>query len=320
MSTHPTLRDIYAAKRRISGRIRRTPMWWSASLSDLTGRPVHLKLENTQHTGSFKLRGATNTLLALTDDERARGVVAVSTGNHGRAVASVAHDLGVDATIVISSRVPDVKVDAMAALGPHLVVAGDSQDDADAEARRLVRDEGLTFVHPFDDPRVIAGQGTIGIEILEDLPELDTVIVPLSGGGLISGIATALKSADPGIRVIGVSQDRGPAMVESIAAGHLVDVVEVDTLADSLAGGLGPENRHTFEMCRDLLDATVLVTEDEIAAAMAALFRNDHQVVEGGGTVGVAALLAGRVELTGPTVVVMSGGNVSGDTLLEVLT
>ncbi len=316
---HPTLRDVYRARARISSQVRRTPLWPSAALSARFGVPVYLKLENNQHTGSFKLRGATNTILSLDDDERARGVVAVSSGNHGRAVAAVALDLGIEATICISSRVPAVKVDAMRALGATVVVAGPSQEDADTEARRLVVHRGLTLVHPFDDPRVIAGQGTIGIEILEDLPDVGTIVVPLSGGGLISGIAVVAKSADPAIRMIGVSQDRGPAMVESLAAGTLVDVVETDTLADALAGGLGPENNHTLEMCASLLDGTALVSEDEIAAGMAALFRDDHQAVEGGAAVGVAALLAGTVEPAGTTVIVVSGGNVSARTLLAVV-
>lgn len=318
VTVHPTLQDVYAARRRIAGRIRRTPLWASASLSERTGVPVFLKLENTQHTGSFKLRGAANTLLSLGPEERERGVVAASSGNHGRAVAAVAGDLGVAATVCLSSRVPEVKIESIQALGAAVVVAGATQDDADAEARRLAAEEGMTLVHPFDDPRVIAGQGTIGIEILEDLPEVETIVVPLSGGGLIGGIAVAVKSAGK-IGVAGVSQDRGPAMVRSLEAGHLVDVEEEDTLADALAGGLGPENRHTFQMCRTLVDRTVLVGEDEIAAAMTALFRDDHQVVEGGGAVGVAALLAGRLRPAGTTVVVVSGGNVAARTLLEVI-
>jgi threonine dehydratase len=278
---------------------------------------VLLKLENSQDTGSFKIRGATNKMLSLSAGERRRGVVAVSSGNHGRAVARVAADLGVAATVCLSSRVPPAKVAAIAALGAEIVIAGPTQDDADAEARRLVA-TGRVFVHPFDDPLVIAGQGTIGLEILEDLPEVTTVVVPLSGGGLISGIAVAVKPARPEVRVIGVSQDRGPAMHDSLRAGHLVGVVEEDTLADALAGGLGPENRHTFAMCRLLVDQTVLVSEEEIAAAMAALFRHDHQVVEGGGAVGVAALLAKKLPAGPSTVLVISGGNVDPTLLADI--
>ena len=297
----------------MAGMVRRTPLAASGVLSGQAGTPVFLKLENVQETGSFKLRGATNTLLSLGEAERARGVVAVSSGNHGRAVAHVARSSGVAATICLTGRVPAVKRDAIAALGARVVIAGETQDEADARARRLVVEEGLTFVHPFDDPRVIAGQGTIGIEILEDLPSVSTVVVPLSGGGLISGIAAVLEAADPAIRVVGVSQDRGPAMHLSLLAGRVAEVVEEDTLADALAGGLGEENHHTLAMCRELVDETVLVSEEEIAAAMAMLYRAEHQVVEGGGAVGVAALATGRVVPRGDTVVVVSGGNVDPD-------
>lgn len=313
MAAHPTLDDILDAQQRIDAVIRHTPLVASLAV------PVMLKLENRQETGSFKLRGAANCLLTLTDDQRSRGVVAVSSGNHGRAVAKVSADLGVEATICVSSRVPDVKVKAIESLGATVVVAGATQDDADAEARRLIDEEGLTFVHPFDDPMVIAGQGTVGLEILADSQGIDTVVVPMSGGGLISGIAAAVKGTDPSIRVIGVSQDRGPAMYLSIRAGHLVDVVEEDTLADALAGGLGPENRHSFEMCRDLVDESLLVTEDQIASAMAILYREDRLVVEGGGAVGVAAVLSGKIEPTPGMVVVVSGGNVGEEALREVL-
>jgi len=313
MAAHPTLDDILAAQRRIEGVVRHTP-----TVSSLVV-PAELKLECRQETGSFKLRGAANRLLTLTDDERSRGVVAVSSGNHGRAVARVSADLGVDATICLSSRVPAIKVEAIESLGATVVVAGATQDDADAEARRLIDEEGLTFVHPFDDPMVIAGQGTTGLEILADRPDTRVVVVPMSGGGLISGIAAAVKGIDPSVRVIGVSQDRGPAMYLSIRAGHLVDVVEEDTLADALAGGLGPENHHSFDMCRELVDESLLVTEDQIASAMAALYREDCLVVEGGGAVGVAAILAGKIEPIPGMVVVVSGGNVGEEALREVL-
>jgi len=313
MAAHPTLDDILAAQRRIEGVVRHTP-----TVSSLVV-PAELKLECRQETGSFKLRGAANRLLTLTDDERSRGVVAVSSGNHGRAVARVSADLGVDATICLSSRVPAIKVEAIESLGATVVVAGATQDDADAEARWLIDEEGLTFVHPFDDPMVIAGQGTTGLEILADRPDTRAVVVPMSGGGLISGIAAAVKGIDPSVRVIGVSQDRGPAMYLSIRAGHLVDVVEEDTLADALAGGLGPENHHSFDMCRELVDESLLVTEDQIASAMAALYREDRLVVEGGGAVGVAAILAGKIEPIPGMVVVVSGGNVGEEALREVL-
>jgi threonine dehydratase len=311
MSTHPTLEDVEAAARLIAGIARSTPLAASPGLSGRLGFPVRLKAECLQETGSFKVRGAANALLSRDPQAVAGGVVAVSSGNHGRAVAHVAQMLGIPATVCVSARVPPNKIEAIEGLGATVVVAGPDQDDADTAARRLVSEEGLTFIHPFDDPDVIAGQGTIGLEVLDASPECGEIVVPLSGGGLISGIAIAAKARIAGIRVIGVSQDRGPAMHRSLEAGRLVDVVEEDTLADALAGGLGPENHHTFDMCRELVDQTVLVSEPEIAGAMAFLHAEHGWRVEGGGAVGVAAILAGRVVPDRPTAVVVSGGNIA---------
>ena len=196
----PTPRDIHLARRRIAALIRRTPLLHSAALSERAGAAVYLKLENLQHTGSFKIRGAANKLLSLAAGERARGVVAVSSGNHGRAVAYVARQLGIRAVICVSERVPAGKIDAIRRLGAELVVHGATYDEAEAHSLRLQAEQGLVRVDPFDDPAVIAGQGTIGLELLEDLPQVDTVVVPLSGGGLISGIAIALEAASPAIR------------------------------------------------------------------------------------------------------------------------
>jgi len=306
----PTLADVVAARGRIAHLIRPTPLLPAPELGD----GVFLKAECLQETGSFKVRGAANTLLSLDDHERQAGVVAVSSGNHGRAVAFVAAELGILATVCVSERVPATKQEAIRSLGARVVVGGPGQDDAEIAARRLVAETGATFIHPFDDPRVIAGQGTLGGEIVAESPSVELLVVPLSGGGLISGVALAAKGLRPGVRVIGVSQDRGPAMHDSLAAGRLTDVVEEDTLADALAGGLGPENNHTLHLCRQLLDGVVLVSEKEIAAAMRHLRHSHGLRVEGGGAVGVAALLAGKIAITGPTVVVVSGGNVSDET------
>lgn len=316
--SHPGLIEVEEARRRIAAIVKATPLVPSPGLSRRAGVLVRLKGESLQETGSFKVRGAANALLSLDPDQVEVGVVAVSSGNHGRAVAHVARLLGVPATVCVSARVPRHKVEAIEGLGATVVVAGPDQDDADAEARRLAG-QGLTFIHPFDDPAVIAGQGTIGLEIVEAFPECAAVVVPLSGGGLISGIAAAAKGISSGIAVHGVSQERGPAMHASLEAGRLVDVVEEDTLADALAGGLGTENRHTFEMCRDLLTGTVLVSEGEIARAMAYLDDEHGWRAEGGGAVGVAALLEGRIPLHGPTAVVVSGGNVGDDTFRKAL-
>lgn len=310
-TTSITLQDIFDAQKSIREHVRHTPLVPSQSLGDLVGVPVFLKLETMQDIGAFKIRGAMNRLFNLTDDERARGVVAISTGNHGRGVAAAAKKLGVRAIICMGSLVPENKIAGIKALGAEVRIIGNSQDDAEVEAKRLITQEGMVEVHPFDDVHVAAGQGTIGLELLQDLPGVKTVIIPVSGGGLAGGIATALKSASPNIRVIGVSMERGPAMIESLKAGKPVPVEEVATLADSLGGGIGMDNKLTFGLCRDYLDETVLVSEAQIATAMAHLFLEERQVVEGGGSVGVAALLGGLLgNLEGPVAVIVSGRNV----------
>ncbi len=302
--------DLYRARQRLRGHVLHTPLQHSPSLSGHTGGSVHLKLECRQTTGSFKLRGATNALLALDEAARARGVIAVSTGNHGRALAYAAHRLGVRAVICMSRLVPKNKVEAIRALGAEVHITGASQDEAEIEVARLVRDEGVTLVPPFDHADVIAGQGTVGLELLDDLPTVDTVLVPLSGGGLLAGTALALKSASPSIRVIGVTMERGCAMHASLQAGHPVQVEELETLADSLGGGIGLDNRYTFRMAQKLVDDVVLVSEEEIAAAIRHAYRMEQVIVEGSGAVGIAALLAGRVEAPGTTAVLVSGANI----------
>jgi threonine dehydratase len=319
--TEITQRTIWRARQAVRPFIRRTPLIRSETLSARLGRNVHLKLETEQQTGAFKLRGATNRILQLSEDERRRGVVAVSTGNHARAVAHAALVQGVPAVVCMSPLVPQNKVEAVRALGAEVQIVGRNQDEAEVVAKELAAERGLTFVSPFDDPFVIAGQGTIGLELLDDLPALDAVLVPLSGGGLIGGIALALKGADPGIRVIGVSMERGPAMVRSLAAGRPVAVKEEASLADSLGGGIGLDNRYTFALVRDLVDETVLVSEAEIAAGMRHCYWQERQIVEGGAAVGVAALLAGKAAPPGDEiVVVLSGGNVDMRRFTEIVT
>jgi threonine dehydratase len=309
MAETVTLRDIYLARRRIAWRIRRTPLVLSDSLTQRAGQPVHLKLEQHQITGSFKLRGATNAVAALSEAQRQAGVVGVSTGNHGRGLAYAARRAGVRAVICMSSLVPSNKVEAIEALGAEVRIVGRSQDEAEEEVAKLVA-AGMTMVPPFDHAHVIAGQGTLGAEILEDLPEVGAVVVPLSGGGLIAGVARAVKAADPAIRVVGVTMARGAAMYESQKAGRPVQVEELPSLADALGGGIGLDNRFTFPMVRDLVDDLLLVDEDEIALAIRHAYWQERQVIEGSGAVGIAALLAGRIEGPGPIVLVVSGGNV----------
>ncbi|AIO30657.1 ectoine utilization protein EutB [Burkholderia cenocepacia] len=305
-----SLSDVYRARRRLAGHAVATPLVASATLSARIGAPVYLKLETLQPTGSFKLRGATNALVELAA-QRVTRVVTASTGNHGRAVAHAARALGIEAAVCMSSLVPANKVDAVAALGARVVIAGNSQDDAQLAARRMVRDEGYAYVPPFDDPRIIAGQATIGLEILEALPDAGTLVVPLSGGGLFSGVAYAAKAIRPAVATIGVSMARGAAMHASLEAGHPVEVDEQPTLADSLGGGIGLDNRYTFEMTRALADDVVLLDEAAIARGIAHAYRDERLVVEGAGAIGLAALLDQRIaRRDGPVVVVVSGANI----------
>lgn len=304
------LTDIEQARHSIAGKVSTTPVVQSPTLSQLTGVSVHLKLEHHQVTGSFKLRGATNAVSQLSDAQRAFGVVGVSTGNHGRGLAYAARAAGVRCIICMSKLVPQNKVDGIQAQGAEVRIVGTSQDDAQIEVDRLVSEEGMIMLPPFDHPDIIAGQGTLGLELLEQVPDLQTVLVQISGGGLISGVAAALKSKRPDIRIIGVSMERGAAMYESIQAGKPVKVDELATLADSLGGGIGLDNRYTFSMVRDLVDDIVLVSEAEIAAAIRHTYWQERHIVEGSGAVGIAALLSGKVIPTGPTAVLLSGGNI----------
>ncbi len=301
---------VRAAHRRIADAVSRTPLRLSDSLSRLCGVPVRLKLENRQQTGSFKLRGATNAVRSLLAEARGRGLVTVSTGNHGRALAYAASREGLRCLVCLSGLVPENKVAAIRDLGAEIRVTGRSQDEAQIEAERLVGDEGLIFVPPFDDAAIIAGQGTAGLEIIEECPDVTLVLVPLSGGGLAAGVAAAIKGLRPETRVIGVSMERGAAMADSLRAGHPVEVAEVPTLANSLGGGIGLDNRFTFRMVRDLLDDVVLLSEDEIAAAIGHAQTAEGETVEGGGAVGIGALLARKVTPLGSTVVLVSGGNI----------
>lgn len=316
--TQPDLGDVFAARRSIGSVVRRTPLIHDEDLSAIAGVEVYLKLECWQLTGSFKARGAANRLLSLGEEEKKRGVIAFSTGNHGRAVAWISRHLGLAAVICLSTRVPAWRVEAMRALGAEVVAHGASQDEAYARALEIQKERGLTMVAPFDDPAVISGQGTIALEILEDLPETAQVVIPLSGGGLFAGVALAAKTIRPSIRAVGVSMAVAPAMVRSLEAGQPVEIPEVDSLADALLGGIGLDNRHTFELTRNWADQTELVSEDEIGAGIFHAFARQRLVVEGSGAVGIAAVLAGKIKGPGPVVLVVSGGNAAPDVLTAI--
>ncbi|HID61712.1 MAG TPA: hydroxyectoine utilization dehydratase EutB [Anaerolineae bacterium] len=319
MSASVTMLDIYLARQRIASIAKRTPLVHSPLLTERASGSVYLKLENLQETGSFKIRGAANRMLSLAADEKARGVIAVSSGNHGRAVAYVARRLGIKAVICLSKRVPPSKVEAIKELGAEVVVYGECYDEAEKHALRLQEERGLTMIEPFDDPLIIAGQGTIGLELLEDLPEVNTVVVPLSGGGLLAGIALALKSASSAIRVIGVSMERAPVMYHSLKAGAPMEMEEEETIADGLVGGIGLDNKYTFRLVQEYIDEAVLVSEEAIAEAMAFALEKHHLIVEGAGAVGIAALLQRKVREVGrDAVVIVSGGNVDIPLLLKI--
>lgn len=308
--TQISLPDIRAARERIADKIERTPTVPSRSLSQHLDAPVYLKLEHRQTTGAFKLRGASNAIASLTEEEKARGVVAASTGNHGRALAYAAQLQGIHATICMSRLVPQNKLDEIRRLGAEIRIVGNSQDDAQREVERLVAEDGLIMLPPFDHPAIVAGQGTLGLEIIEQVPDAALVLVPLSGGGLAAGVAAAVKGVSPATKVVGVSMARGAAMKASLDAGHPVLVEELPTLADSLGGGIGLDNRLTFSMCRDLLDDVILLSEDEIATGIRHAYEQEREIVEGAGAVGIAAVLAGKVRASGPTVLVLSGRNI----------
>jgi len=318
--TSITLQDIYLARKSIAPWVQRTPLLRSDTLSRQSGASVFLKLETVHDVGAFKIRGATNRLLNLAHEQKQRGVVTASTGNHGRSVVSIARKLGVSATVCMSSLVPGNKVAAISDLGGDVCIVGSSQDEAEQHALDIASQQGVTYVPPFDDPHIIAGQGTIGLELLEDLGRVDTVLVGLSGGGLMSGIAIALKAANPHVRLVGVSMERGAAMFESVRHGHPVEVREEESLADSLGGGIGLHNAYTFDIIRELVDDYILVSEEQIAAGMRHLYQHERLVAEGAGAVGVAAIVAGLAgDLAGNVVSIISGNNVDMDRFRSIV-
>ena len=282
-------------------------------LARRSGHDVHFKLDCVQPTGSFKIRGAAAKIGSLSSDERLRGVITASTGNHGRAVAYVARELGIDATICVSRNVPPGKIALLESLGCRLDIGGDSQDEAfDRAIAASNEPDGPMLVHSILDPVTLCGQGTCGLEIVDQRPDTAVVVVPLSGGGLISGVAVAVKTLLPEAKVVGVSMEGGAVMHASLAAGHPVQMPEVDTLADSLQGGIGLDNDTSWPITQRYVDDVILVSEDEIAAAMSYALGEHRLVLEGAGAVGIAALQSGKVappERGGATVVVCSGAN-----------
>jgi threonine dehydratase len=314
------LRDIWEARKRISSIINRTPVIQSSILSERIGRPVYLKLESVHEIGAFKVRGAANKLLSLSEAEKRKGVATFSTGNHGMAVAYVAKKLGIEAVICISNRVPKAKVDSLKRLGAKIEIYGDSQDAAGERCYELEREKGLTVIQPFDDPHVIAGQGTIGLELMEEIPHVTDVIVPLSGGGLLSGVGLALKSIHSDIRVTGVSMEHAAVMYSSLLAGKPVKLEEKDTLADSLLGGIGLDNQYTFRMVQQYMDEVILIPEEKIAYSMAFMMDHHRMIIEGAAATGIAAVLENKIPHNdGAIAVIISGNNVDMSVLLQLI-
>lgn len=306
----PTLDDILAARERVAAVVETTPMESSRYLSGIAGVPVFLKAENLQRTGSYKIRGAYNRLSQLTAEERALGVVASSAGNHAQGVALAARELGIRATIFMPNGAALPKLQATRGYGADVVLHGDVFDETNAAARDFAESSGGVFIPPFDHPDVVAGQATLGLEILEQVPDVRTVVVPIGGGGLISGIAASLALAVPerDIRVIGVQASSAAAYPVSLEAGEIVTVAVGPTIADGIA--VARPGTLNFEIISRTVDEVVTVRDDDISRALVILLERAKLVVEPAGAAGVAALLSGAVEVDGPTVVLLSGGNI----------
>lgn len=312
-----TLKDIDQARTRIGGIARRTPLEYSRWLSRESGRDMSLKLECLQVTGSFKLRGAMSKLSRLNDEQRSRGVLTVSAGNHGLAVAHCAEALGINATIVVPESASRAKVEAIRRYPVTLIERGASYDDAERAARVMERETSATFVSPYNDPDVIAGQGTIAREILEDAPDLDAIIVPVGGGGLIAGVAIAAKALKPNIRVYGVEPEASPTMTEALRAGRVIEIEEQATIADGLAGNIEPGSI-TFPIVRTLVDGIILVSEDAIRNAIFRVAREDHLMIEGSAAAGVAALADPAIQ-SQRIAAIITGRNITLDLFRGVL-
>lgn len=315
MVTHT---DILEARERLASIIHRTAILHSRTFSELSGNEIFLKPENLQKTGSFKLRGAYNRIATLTHEEKDKGVIASSAGNHAQGVAYSAAAHGVKATIVMPQRAPVAKVMATQSYGAEVVLHGGVYDDAFRKAKELQASEGYTFLHPFNDPKVIAGQGTIALEMLEDLPELDALVIPIGGGGLAAGMAVAAKAIKPGIRIIGVETEGYDAMRQSVLDGDLVTVKASGTLADGIA--VKKPGDLTFSLVRQYVDDIVTVTEEDIAQAILLLLERAKWLVEGAGAVSLAAALDRKLGMQGKKVgLVLSGGNIDINVLSTII-
>ncbi len=311
--------ELKLAAGRLKGTARHTEIIPSPVLSEMTGHEILLKPENLQVTGSFKIRGAYNKIASLTEEQIARGIVTASAGNHAQGVGFASRDMKIPATICIPAGAPISKIQATRSYGANVVLVDGVYDDAYAEAVRLRDEQGLTFIHPFDDYRVMAGQGTIGLEILDQLPDVDAVIVPVGGGGLISGVAFAIKSLKPDVKVYGVQAEGAPSMYRSLHEHKYQTLSAVSTFADGIQ--VKTPGELTYKLCEEYVDDIVTVTEDETAAAILSLMENQKLVAEGAGAVPVAAALFHKLPIEGKKVVcLVSGGNIDVNILNRVIT
>ena len=313
-----SLDRIIEAHKKIAPYVNYTPLIYSNFLSQ--NRTVKLKLESLQITGSFKLRGAMNKLLSLSEEQKTRGVIAVSTGNHGKGVAYASSLLGIKSTIYMSSMVPQYRKEAIESLGAKVEIIGSNSDEADLHAREVSKKENIILIHPFDDEDIIAGQGTVGLEMLKEFPEVDTVIIPTSGGGLIGGIALALKLQKPSVKVIAVSMERGPSMYESLKHGKPVDVEELETLADCLGGSIGLDNKYTFNIAKEIIDDFVLVDEDKIAEGIRLNFLEHRLVTEGAAATSVMVVKDHLSSHLGKNIIcLICGGNIESKLFTKII-
>ncbi len=312
-------KEVLSAEKRIRPHVRLTFLEHSAHFSKLAGAEVYFKLENLQHTGSFKVRGAMNKILSLTMEQMARGVVTASTGNHGLAVTFALRNLGASGTIFVPENASPNKVGAIRRLGAEIRTAGRDPVEAESHARSHAAGCGAVYVPPYNDPLVVGGQGTIAYELEQQLDDFDALFVSLGGGGLISGIAGYIKSVRPAVEVIGCSPENSRVMIESVRAGRILEMPSLPTISDGTAGGVERDSI-TFELCRSLVDRYVTVSEDEIRESMRLFMRSHHMLIEGAAAVAVASLGKVRRDYRGKkVVVVICGANIDLDTLKSVL-
>lgn len=311
--------EVLAAEQRIRAYIRETPVEYSPYLSRLGNCDVYLKLENIQLTGSFKIRGAMNKILSLTKEERDKGVITASTGNHGAAFAWLAKKFSIRGTIFLPETSSPTKIEALRLYDVDIRYYGDDCVKAEIHARKIAEEEGFIFISAYNDPQIIGGQGTIGIELLRQIPRIDCVLVPVGGGGLISGIAGYLKSDSENIEIIGCQPENSAVMYASIKAGRILDMKSEPTISDGSAGGIEPD-AVTFPICQELVDDFILVTEEEIISALRLTLEKHHLLIEGAAALPVAAFIKQKNRLRGKNVVlVLSGSKIGLETLKKIL-